>query len=153
MAELLPVQQQIANLLQAGHTLTVRWDCGGDESFVYTELDGQEVRADYNNDADFPFLLDRYLTELLELPDAGDFQMEGTGRIFRESDEVIIDYQSVFTDDGSDLLTDEEWREIGIDPAEWRSEATTAGAEGATATTDPQPDPYFSGRRVLFTLA
>nr|GFD51905.1 hypothetical protein [Tanacetum cinerariifolium] len=77
--------------------------------------------------------------------------MEGTGRIFQEGAEVIIEYQSVFTDDGSDLLTDEEWREIGIDPAEWRSEAAPA-AEGATATTDPQPDPYFSGRRVLFTL-
>ena len=151
MAELLPVQQQIADLLQAGHTLAVRWDCGGDESFVYTEVDGQEIRADYGNDADLAYLLDRYLTELLELPDAGDFQMEGTGRIFREGPEVIIEYQSVFTDDGSDLLTDEEWREIGIDPAEWRTEATNTGAEGAT--TELQPDPYFSGRRVLFTLA
>jgi hypothetical protein len=149
--ELIPIQRQIADLLQAGHTLAVRWDCGGDESFVYTEVDGQETRADYENDNDLAFLLDRYLTELLELPDAGDFHMEGTGRIFREGAEVIIDYQSVVTDDGSDLLTDEEWREIGIDPTEWRGEATTTGAEGA-ATTDPQPDPYFSGRRVLFAL-
>lgn len=152
MAELTLVQRQIADLLQAGHALAVRWDCGGDESFVYTELDGKEIRADYNNDTDLAFLLDRYLTELLELPDAGDFQLEGTGRIFQEGAEVIIEYQSVFTDDGSDLLTDEEWREIGIDPAEWRSEAATPGAAGATATTDPQPDPYFSGRHVLFTL-
>lgn len=152
MAELTLVQRQIADLLQAGHILTVRWDCGGDESFVYTELDGQEVQANYSNDADFPSLLDRYLTELLELPDAGDFQMDGTGRIFREGTEIIIECQSEFIDDGSGLLTDEEWRELGIDPAEWRSEVVTAGAEDAAPSTEYQADPSYSGRRVLFTL-
>jgi hypothetical protein len=151
MAELLPVQQQIANLLQAGHTLAVHWDCGGDESFVTTKIDGEEVQADYDNDADFAMLLDRYLTELLDLPDAGDFHMEGNGRIFREQANVVIDYESVFTDDGTDLLTAEEWREMGLDPAEWQSEAKEPTAEGDTA--EPQPDPSYSGRRVLFTLA
>lgn len=151
MAELLPVQQQIADLLQAGHTLTVHWDCGGDESFVTTEVDGAEVQADYGNDADFPTLLDRYLTELLDLPDAGDFHMEGNGRIFLEEASVVIEYESVFTDDGSDLLTAEEWREMGLDPAEWQNEAKEPTAEGETA--ESQADPYYSGRRVLFTLA
>jgi hypothetical protein len=150
MADLLPVQQQLADLLQAGHALTVRWDCGGDESFVTTELDGTEVQADYSNDADFAVLLDRYLTELLDLPDAGDFHMEGTGRIFLDEVEVVIEYQSVFTDDGTDLLTDEEWREMGLDPDEWRSEAKAHAADGTMA--EPQPDPSYSGRRVLFTL-
>lgn len=151
MADLLPVQQQIADLLQAGRTLTVHWDCGGDESFVTTEIDGEEVRANYEDDADFPQLLDRYLTELLDLPDAGDFHMEGDGRIFREEADVVIDYQSVFTDVGTDLLTDEEWREMGLDPAEWQSKAKEPTAEGESA--ELQPDPSYSGRRVLFTLA
>ncbi|MGI4762139.1 MAG: hypothetical protein ACRYF0_15635 [Janthinobacterium lividum] len=150
MADLLPVQQQMADLLQAGRALTVRWNCGGDESFVTTELDGAEVRADYNNDADFAMLLDRYLTELLDLPDAGEFSMEGTGRIFREEADVVIEYESVFTDDGTGLLSDEEWREMGLDPDEWRSEAKAPNADGAPA--EPQPDPTYSGRRVLFTL-
>jgi hypothetical protein len=151
MAELLPVQQQIADLLQAGHTLAVHWDCGGDESFVTTEVDGAEVRADYGNDADLPTLLDRYLTELLDLPDAGDFHMEGDGRIFQEEASVVIEYESVFTDDGSDLMTADEWREMGLDPAEWLSEAKEPAAEGET--TESQFDPTYSGRRVLFTLA
>lgn len=151
MAELLPVQQQIADLLQAGHTLAVHWDCGGDESFVTTEVDGAEVRADYGNDADFAMLLDRYLTELLDLPDAGDFHMEGDGRIFREEASVVIEYESVFTDDGSDLMTAEEWREMGLDPAELLSKAKEPAAEGEPA--ESQSDPFYSGRRVLFTLA
>lgn len=151
MAELLPVQKQIADLLQAGHTLAVHWDCGGDESFVTTEVDGAEVRADYDNDADFAMLLDRYLTELLDLPDAGDFHMEGNGRIFREEASVVIEYESVFTDDGSDLMTADEWREMGLDPAELLSEAKEPAAEGET--TESQSDPFYSGRRVLFTLA
>lgn len=150
MAELLPVQQQIAALLQAGRTLTVHWDCGGDESFVTTEIDGEEVRANYEDDADLPQLLDRYLTELLDLPDAGDFHMEGDGRIFREEADVVIEYESVFTDDGTDLLTPEEWRELGVDLTEWQSEAKDSTAEGEPA--ESQSDPCYSGRRVLFTL-
>jgi len=150
MADLLPVQQQMADLLQAGHVLTVRWNCGGDESFVTAELDGAEVRADYDKDADFVVLLDSYLTELLALPDAGDFSMEGTGRIFREEADIVMEYESVFTDDGAGLLSDEEWREMGLDPDEWRSEAKAPAADDAPA--EPQPDPTYSGRRVLFAL-
>jgi hypothetical protein len=152
MAELLPLQQQITSLLQVGHTITVRWDCGGDESFVYTQLDGQEVESDYSNDKDLAYLLDRYLTELLDLPDAGDFHMEGTGRIFQEGQKIVIDYQSVFTEAGDeDLLTDDEWREMGLDPDEWRSEPKAPSTDPA-ATTAPVNDPFYSGRKVLFIL-
>lgn len=151
MADLLPIQHQLAGLLQAGHMLTVHWNCDGDESFVTTKVDGEEVRADYGNDADFAMLLDRYLTELLDLPDAGDFHMKGNGRIFREEASVVIEYESVFTDDGSDLLTAEEWREMGLDPAEWQTAAKEPAAEGEPA--ESPSDPTYSGRRVLFTLA
>ena len=167
MAELTAVQQQLANLLQAGRTLTVRWDCGGDQSFVTTEVDGQEVAANYESEADFAFSLDRYLTELLELPDVGEFQMQGTGRIYQQGREVLIDYQSraeVYWEDYG--FSDEELRELGVElPARPAAEATPAadaaspGGEQADedeAESQPAYDPdmsaAFSGQRILFTL-
>jgi hypothetical protein len=157
MAELTSVQQQLAALLTTNHLISVRWDCGGDESFVTTEVDGQEVAADYGNEADFAYQLDCYLTELLELPDAGDFSMQGTGRIFVTDNEVIIEYQSEFTDTGDDdLLTDDEWLAMGLDPAEWRTEAAASANQEALKgpeDTSQGADAYYSGRRVLFHLA
>ena len=145
---LTPVEQHIAHTLQAGHALTVRWDCGGDESFVYTAVDGQELDADYGNDQDLAYLLDGYLTEQLNLPSAGDFSMRGNGRIFQEGQEVIIDYQSESWADSSwmDDLSDEELVEIGctrpVPTDEQESE------EPAYET-----DADYSGRLVLFTLS
>lgn len=177
MAELLPVEQQIAQTLQAGHALSVRWDCGGDESFVYTQLDGQEIRADYGNSNDLAYLLDQYLTDLLQLPDAGEFAMEGTGRIFREGPAVLIEYQSramVYWEDFG--LTDEELRELGVElpdrpalptdseaPAlgtaptgaeESQEEADKIGEEEEedAGTFDQDMSDEYSGRRVLFML-
>ena len=37
------LKTELTALLQAGHALTVRWDCGGDQSFVTTEIDGQQA--------------------------------------------------------------------------------------------------------------
>ena len=143
-----PVEQQIAQTLQAGHTLTVRWDCGGDESFVYTAIDGQELDTDYGNDQNLAYLLDGYLTERLNLPDAGDFSMRGVGRIFQENQEVIIDYQSEWWADDSwmDDLSDEELAEIGCTrpaPADENKNEEPAYESAAE----------YSGRLVLFTLS
>lgn len=146
-------EQKIAETLQAGHTLTVRWDCGGDESWVYTELDGQELETVYENENNLAYLLDRYLTELLELPDAGDFHMQGTGRIFQEGPAVVIAYQSEFSDADDELLTDEELREMGLDPDEWRAEAATQPDDKPSATDLEEAGAYYSGQRVLFTLS
>lgn len=167
MTNLTSVQQQLANLLQAGHTLTVRWDCGGDESFVTTEVDGQVVDADFENETDFAFSLDRYLTELLELPDAGEFQMQGTGRIYQQGSDVLIEYQSraeVYWEDFG--LSDEELRELGVElparPAEGAPPTTTSAGPNGEAhadeeneskpTYDPDMSAAFSGQRVLFSL-
>lgn len=145
------VENQIIHTIQQGHALAVRWNCGGDESFVYTELNGAEQRADYSNEHDFPMLLDYYLTDLLELPSAGEFSLEGGGRIFQEGREVLIDYQSRAFADVSwiDEMSDEELADIGYTrPAP----AEADDNEGASYPPDPNMSDQYSGRRVLFTL-
>lgn len=119
------VENQIAQLLRQGQVLTVRWDCGGDESFVTTEVDGVEQEADYADKQSFTVLLDRYITETLDLPDVGEFSMQGTGRIFQEGQEVILDYESRATtywddDDDSwkDEFTAEQLADMGLSPRE-----------------------------------
>ncbi|MGI4869924.1 MAG: hypothetical protein ACRYFX_01965 [Janthinobacterium lividum] len=156
------LKQGIVALLQAGHALTVRWDCGGDQSIVTTEVDGQEADTDYNDPHNLPVLLDRYLTDLLQLPDVGDFAMQGSGRIFLDATSVVIEYQSDYTDytDPNEYgLSDEEWRAMGMEPparpAADEAPATPANAETASpaATTfDQDMSDEYSGRRVLFTL-
>ena len=162
MAELTPVQQQLATLLTTSHLITVRWDCGGDQSFVTTEIDGQEVATDYHDPTNLPVLLDQYLTDLLELPDVGDFEMQGHGRIFLDETTVFIDYQSDYRDytDPSEYLSEEEWRALGVEPfAQPAAEETpkaqaVEGTPNASNTTfDQDMGAEYSGRRVLFHLA
>lgn len=154
MAELLPVQQQIAALLQAGHTLTVRWDCGGDESWVYTSLNGQELDSDYGNDNDLAYLLDRYLTDLLDLPDAGDFSMKGTGRIFQDGQAVLIECESTAFADTSwmDEMSDEELADIGYTRPEPAEGANDEAEANDSYSPDPEMSNAYTGSRVLFTL-
>lgn len=168
-----PVEQKIAETLQAGHTLTVRWDCGGDESFVTAEVDGKELDLDYEKqDTDFGFVLDRYLTEKLDLPDVGEFSMQGGGRIFLDGREVVIEYESravTYWDDNDDWkaeFSDEELTAMGVElpdrtPAPDAPPATPT-AEQPTEAEDDEAEPEgkldqdmsddYSGRRVLFTL-
>jgi hypothetical protein len=131
------VENQLAQLLQQGQVLSVRWDCGGDESFVTAELNGIEQVANYGDEQDFYVLLDRYITELLDLPDVGEFSMQGTGRIFQEGQEVILEYQSRATtywddDDDSwkDEFTAEQLADMGLTPRE--SDSTPTDASAAT---------------------
>jgi hypothetical protein len=160
MADLTPVQQQLAALLTTNHLLTVRWDCGGDQSFVTTEIDGQEAAADYHDPTNLPVLLDQYLTDLLELPEVGDFEMQGRGRIFLDGATVLLDYQSDYRDynDPNDYLSAEEWRELGVEPfaqpaAEETPKAQEETPNASTTTFDQDMSADYSGRRVLFQLA
>ena len=135
------VENQIAQLLRQGQVLTVRWDCGGDESFVTTEVDGLEQEADYGDKQNFAVLLDRYITETLNLPDVGEFSMQGTGRIFQEGQEVVLDYESRATtywddDDDSwkDEFTAEQLADMGLSPRESAPPSTDE-----SAATESQP--------------
>ncbi|MBX0290818.1 hypothetical protein K3G63_10235 [Hymenobacter sp. HSC-4F20] len=148
----------LVQLLQAGHTVTVRWDCGGDESFVYTSVDNQELESQYSETNDFPYGLEHYLTEQLDLPSAGDFSMSGSGRFFLEGQAVGLDYQSTATvyedeldEDFYEQFTDEELRNMGLerpDPAAQKPQE----AAPTTPEVDEEMSAEYSGRRVLFQV-
>ena len=148
-----PLETRMLALLQAGRTLTVRWDCGNDESFVYTAVDGVEQSFNYNAPGDLAAEMDPYLTDLLELPAAGEFDMHGTGRIFLDGPDVVLEYQSeAFTDDSwMQEMSDEQLDEMGYtrpappDPA-------TADDEDISYPPDPDMSADYSGRRVLFQV-
>ena len=145
------VENQIAQLLQQGQVLTVGWDCGGDESFVTAELNGVEQPANYGDAQDFYVLLDRYITELLDLPDVGEFNMHGTGRIFLDGKQVILEYQSRATtywdnDDDSwkDEFTAEQLADMGVSPRETNPLPADASAVESSPLTSEEttlPDP------------
>ncbi|MGI4869923.1 MAG: hypothetical protein ACRYFX_01960 [Janthinobacterium lividum] len=167
---------QLLALLQAGRVLTVRWDCGNDESIVTTLVDGVEQPFDLgagymdffleHRDMDvylsritnLPVLLDGFLTERLGLPSVGEFSMRGTGRIFQEGAAIVLDYQSDATswDDEPDPAN---WLpEYYLGPAELAElfperVGAEVGAPGPLASRpDPQMSADYSGHTVLFQL-
>ena len=156
------LEKQITDLLQAGRALTVGWHCGGDESFVSTFLDGQPVAANYADAQDLAVLLDAYLTELLDLPSVGEFDMEGEGRIFRDGADIVIEYQSVantyWDEDWKEEFTDEELQAMGVarpepptdESPQPTNEAETPDAEATDGAYDPEMSADYSGREVLF---
>ena len=160
-------KQHLGQLLRAGHTITVRWDCGGDESFVYTSVDDQELESAYSEVNDFPYDLERYLTEELDLPDAGEFSMSGSGQFFLTGNAVGLEYRSeaksYYDDDELDpqfyeQFTDEELLGMGlVRPEPIVEEPLPAQAkaedEEPAAQIDEEMSAEYSGRRILFELA
>lgn len=141
MLPLSELQSRVLTLLQAGHTLTVRWDCGNDESILFIDLDGQEMPFNYSDPTNFAVRLSDYLLELLELPGVGSFELRGGGRIELDGTDLVLHYQSEYTDfegDWVDELTDEQ------------KAALEAGT--ATSVVDPELSEEYSGRQVLFEV-
>lgn len=164
MPTLQPIEQQITDLLQAGQVLLVSWHCGGDESFVNTSLDGQQLTFDYADANDLPTLLDHYLTDRLGLPSVGEFDMEGNGRIFRDGQAIVIEYQSVantyWDEDWKDEFTDDELLAMDVElPDRSAADSSTPASDSKSDAPEEQKDTYdpdmsaeYSGRQVLFSL-
>lgn len=160
-----PIQLQILSILQSGQELTVRWDCGGDESFVYTAVNGEEQVFDYATPGNLAYGMELYLTSLLELPSAGEFEMSGTGRFFQEGTSVLLEYQSaayVYEDDSwLEAFTDEELADMGYErpePADSEEEKKEDSeneeeAEEGAQKPDKKMSAEYSGRRVLFSVS
>lgn len=148
-------KQRLFELLQAGHVVTVHWDCGGDESFVTTHIDGQEAPHDLLLE------VDRLVTEALNLPDAGEFNMEGDGTFYLEGRGVGLDYKSdatVYLDD-YDLdeeffqqYTDEELLDMGLRRPTPVTIPLAPGKEEPEAVRSPGMSDEYTGRSILFEL-
>ena len=133
------LSSRVSALLQSGHTLAVRWDCGNDESILFIDLDGAELPFNYTDVNDLAVNLTDYLLNLLELPGIGGFELRGGGHIVLEGEEVVLHYKSEFVDyEGSwvDELTEEQ------------EAALNAGT--AKVPIDPELSEEYSGRQVLF---
>lgn len=163
--EYLQTKRRLFELLQTGHRVTVHWDCGGDESFVYTSIDGQEQESTYEA-GDFAYEVEQLLTEELELPGVGEFSMTGDGHFFLEGRGVGLDYQSTaevyddeLTDDFYDDFTDEQLAEMGLERPAPKADAPEAAAPVEAAAEPSAADEEsswmseeYSGRRILFEL-
>ena len=158
-----PTQQRLFELLQAGHAVTVHWDCGGDEAFVYTSIDGQQQESSYEP-GDFAYDVECLLAEELELPSAGEFSMEGDGQFYLEGRGVGLNYKSeaqVYEDELDDEFyddfTDEQLAEMGLERPAPKAETDAAPEEPAEAESPSDQDIWmseeYSGRRILFEIA
>jgi hypothetical protein len=84
------IKEWLLSNLKANRKITVRWDCGGDEAFVYPSIDGEEVDSmDTIHE-----LFEHFLIEKLNIPDAGEFTLTGKGTIFIEADKIIIEHSA-----------------------------------------------------------
>ncbi|RTQ50139.1 hypothetical protein EJV47_10920 [Hymenobacter gummosus] len=157
-------KQRLFELLQTGHRVSVRWDCGGDESFVYISIDGEEQPNTFEP-GNLAHDVEWLLTEALELPSAGEFSMSGGGQFFLEGRGVGLDYQSdaeVYEDELDDEFyndfTDEQLTAMGLTRPGPQDESAVvvppAESEHAepAALRDEQMSNEYSGRRILFML-
>lgn len=135
------LEEQLRSLLQAGHHITLRWDCGGDESFVHTAIDGQEIESTYEED-DFAYAVEQYVDITLGLPSAGEFSMKGTGSFFLEANEVGLEYKS-------DAFAYEEDYDDELEGEFTVSELLSMDRE-PVGERDEEMSNYYSGRILLF---
>jgi hypothetical protein len=84
------IKKYLTDKLAEGKNLTARWDCGGDEAFVHFFENGVAIDDDEISEE-----LELLIINQLNLPDAGEFVMEGEGRIFFQDNKLIIEYKSV----------------------------------------------------------
>lgn len=157
-------KQHLFHLLSTGHTVTVHWDCGGDESFVYTSVDGQEVATRYDGGEDFAYGVEELVTDTLNLPSAGEFSMTGNGQFYHENRSVGLEYKSdaevydeELDDDFYDTFTDQQLADMGLERPQPRPEPAQ---EPDQAEDEKEPkmlrdegmSSEYSGRRILFQL-
>ena len=83
------LQKQLTNLLQAGDTIEVRWDCGCDEAIIGIVHNGQTDVA-FGDAPQWVWDLDLYLMNLLNLPSAGEFNMIGKGALSLQEGHIAL---------------------------------------------------------------
>lgn len=104
----LNLEAAIFAIVEAGKKIKLKWDCGGDEAIIYITIDNENLK--YDNI--FAQELDLYMINYLNLPDVGEFAMEGSGEIVKEAEELYVIYESILK--GYEDYESEEggWKEI-----------------------------------------
>lgn len=133
------LQQELQQLIQEGKTITVSWDCGGDEAFAYIQINGQQL--EFGNP--LAEAMDMFLINRLDLPSAGEFTLEGGGSITLEEGELWLDYAS----ESQFYWSEEEYNyEVEMNQ-KYNPEVEMPPYEEVKGQ---QPDPTFSGKVALF---
>jgi hypothetical protein len=78
----------LISLVNDKKSLQFSWESGNDEAFVsfqdYKEIDEEKFQD-----------LEEYIIDKLEIPDAGEFQMNGKGTIYLENNYLKVKYSSI----------------------------------------------------------
>lgn len=121
---LIKLEKEIREILQEGKTITLKWNCGGDEAIISSFIDKEELPYDGN----ILVGLDMYIANYLNLPDVGEFQMEGEGKIIEESGNIFLECESTMVgfEDYYGNGESNGWKEVN------------------------EPDEMYSGKRELF---
>ena len=106
--DLMKLEMELLEVLEAGKKIKLKWDCGGDQAIVTTTID--EIELPYNSD--FLNGLDIYIINYLNLPDIGEFELVGEGEIIDENDNLYLVCEST-------MIGYEEYSE-NYDSSEWK---------------------------------
>jgi hypothetical protein len=68
-------------------SLPFTWESGNDEAFVTFQDSNEEEEEDYQD-------MEEYIIDKLDIPDAGEFSMTGSGTVYIEGDSVKAKYSS-----------------------------------------------------------
>lgn len=104
----------IKHLKEKG-SLPFSWESGNDEAFV-TFKDAANTSGD--EEAKF-FDMEQYMIDKLDIPDAGEFQMNGNGTITIDNNNAIVKYSSTvkmlldFNEETEEEIYSEEEKESG----------------------------------------
>lgn len=145
------IKEDLLNYLNAGKKVTLTWDCGGDQAIVTTFIEGKELSSFFNGEYqehEFPALLEHFVITELELPDVGEFSLEGTGEIVKENNKLVIIYEAL------DLRYEGDYEEDEENTKENTEEDIENEEEYNSSYVNASPEEYaeYSGKKVLFTL-
>ncbi|RXK61989.1 hypothetical protein ESA94_02950 [Lacibacter luteus] len=92
--------------------LSFTWESGNDEAFVTFKDASTEEEDNF-------FELEQYMIDKLDIPDAGEFEMNGKGNISIENNRVVVKYSSTikalldFNEETEEEIYSEEEQDSG----------------------------------------
>lgn len=114
----------LESLLKQGDTITLKWDCGGDEALIDIQYNNTLI-SETPNAPDWVDALYMHLLNTIQLPSAGEFSMDGKGELLLQDQKILLtctSYWRGYTD--YQLREDGDYEEIYIDEDEQADEFT-----------------------------